>query len=126
MAIYELARARRELATEALSEIEGMRHGHFVEPRALDAVKEEYQRRVSEAEAQLEKVELDRGLLLREETAEVRRRVLLFERNHLMEARQHGMMGDEAYNRLLADVDARLLECDSGESRDNARQERED
>ena len=43
-----------------------------------------------------------------------------------MEARQQGMMGDEAYNRLLADVDARLLECDSGESQNHARQAHED
>jgi CPA1 family monovalent cation:H+ antiporter len=122
MALYEMARARRELATAALTEIEGLRHGHFVEPRALDAVQKEYQKRASEAEIQMEKVELDKDSRVREETAEVRRRLLLFERNQLMEARERGMMGDEAYNRLLADVDARLLECDSGETRDNVRQ----
>ena len=121
MTLYELARARRQLAMDALGEIENLRHGHFVEPRALDAVEDEYRKRASRAEAQLEEVELDRDRQLHEETAEARRRLLLFERKQLLEARQRGMMGDDAFNRLLADIDARLLDCDSDAPRDNAR-----
>lgn len=32
-----------------------------------------------------------------------------------MEVGRHGLIGDDALNRLMADVDARLLECDSEE-----------
>ncbi len=118
MTLYELARARRQLVTEALAEIESLRQGRFVEPRALDVVEAEYQKRAGQSELALEAVKLDRDRLLHEETAEVRRRLLLFERNQLMEARQRGMVGDEAYNRLLAEIDSRLLEYDSDASVD--------
>jgi len=121
MTLYELARARRQLAMGAVAEIGRLKRGHFVEPRALDAVEAEYQARASQADVELEAVKLDRKRLMHEETAEVRRRLLLFERNELMEARQRGMVGDEAYNRLLADIDARLLEYDSDASADSGR-----
>jgi Na+:H+ antiporter len=118
MTRYELARARRRLATEVLAEIGTLREGRFVEPRALDAMEEEYRKRASQADAQLEKVELDRDRLLREETTAIRRRLLLSERKQLMEEQERGMMGNTAFNSLLADIDARLLECDSVEDND--------
>ena len=115
MSLYEQACARRRLAMEVLAEIEGLKNGHYVEQRALDAAEEEYKKRASRAEAQMEKVELDRDRLAREEAAEVRRRLLLFECKQLLESRQQDMLSDDAFNRLLADIDARLLECDSDE-----------
>ncbi|MGN8199622.1 cation:proton antiporter [Salinisphaera sp. RV14] len=111
---YELARARRHLADAVLAEISGLQHGRLVEPEALDAVKAEYEQRASEAEAQMTQAELDREHLLRQETVGVRRRLLLFERQRLREARDRDLVGEEVYNQLLADVDARLLACDNG------------
>lgn len=117
---YELARARRQLAAEVLAEIKGLRNGHLLDPAALDVVKAEYDSRASQAEEQMAAAELDREDLLREETAGVRRRLLLFERKHLRDARERDLVGEEIYNQLLADVDARLLACDSGHATEQA------
>ncbi|MEJ2567211.1 MAG: sodium:proton antiporter [Gammaproteobacteria bacterium] len=114
---YELARLRRRLATDVLEEIGRLRRGRFAHGGALDTVEEEYRGRANQADQQLEQAELDKVSLLRDETPELRRRLLLFEREQLVEARQEGMMSDAAFNRLLADIDARLLECDSDETK---------
>lgn len=117
MTMYEAARARRRLVAEALAEIQRLREGRYVEPQVLDTVEAEYRHRAAAAEAQLDRVELDKGRLLNEELAEIRRRLLLLERKQATEARQRGVIGDAAFNQLLADIDARLLERDGGVDR---------
>jgi CPA1 family monovalent cation:H+ antiporter len=109
MTNYEVARARRQLVTEAFAEIQRMRDGRYAEPQVLNIVEAEYRRRAAAAEAQLDSVDLDKERLLGEELAETRRRLLLLERKQVMEARQRGVIGDAAFNQLLADIDARLL-----------------
>ena len=114
MTTYETARVRRQLVREALAEIRRLRDGHYVEPQVLDTMEAEYRQRAAAAEVQLDRVELDKGRLLNEEMAEVRRRLLLLERKQVTEARQRGVIGDAAFNQVLADIDARLLERDGG------------
>ena len=124
--MYEAARVRRQLVREALAEIRRLRDGHYVEPQVLDTVEAEYRQRAAAAEAQLDKVELDKGRLLNEELAEVRRRLLLLERRQATEARQRGVIGDAAFNQVIADIDARLLERDGGVVRRNDNNPQED
>jgi CPA1 family monovalent cation:H+ antiporter len=126
MTMYEAARARRQLVREALAEIRRLRDGYYVEPQVLDTVEAEYRHRAEAAEAQLDRVELDKGHLLNEELAEVRRRLLLLERKHVTEARQRGVIGDAAFNQVLADIDARLLERDGGVDHPNDNNPKQD
>jgi len=126
MTMYEAARVRRQLVREALAEIRRLRDGHYVEPQVLDTVEAEYRQRAAAAEAQLDKVELDRGRLLGEELAETRRRLLLRERRQLTEARQRGVIGDAAFNQLLVDIDARLLGRDDDITQHHDRNPQED
>ena len=74
----------------------------------------------------MEKVEFDRDRLLHKETAEIRRWLLLFERKQVLEARQRGMLADKVFNRLLADIDARFLECDSDYGNDRMHRSQRD
>jgi CPA1 family monovalent cation:H+ antiporter len=126
MTMYEAARVRRQLVREALAEIGRLRDGHYVEPQVLDKVEAEYRQRAAAAEVQLDRVELDKGRLLNEELAEVRRRLLLLERRQATEARQRGVIGDAAFNQVIADIDARLLERDGGVVRRNDNNPQED
>jgi len=41
--------------------------------------------------------------------------VLLAEKDEIIRAFQQGLLNHETYNRLLADIDARLLQVESGE-----------
>lgn len=43
------------------------------------------------------------------------RRVLLAEKDETIRAYQQGILNHEIYNHLLADIDARLLQVESGE-----------
>jgi hypothetical protein len=46
----------------------------------------------------------------------VRRHLLLAEKDEIVSAFRHGRIDREAHNQLLADIDARLLQVESGES----------
>ena len=115
---YELARLRRRLAMNVLEEIGRLREGRFAHSRTLDAIEKEYRERANHAELQLDQAELDEEHLMTREVPEIRRRLLLFEREQLIEERRSGLLSDVVFNQLLADIDARLLESESNENHD--------
>ena len=115
---YELARLRRRLAMNVLEEIGRLRAGRFAHSRTLDAIEKEYRERANRAEQQLDQAELDEEHLITREAPEIRQRLLLFEREQLIEERRGGLLSDVVFNQLLADIDARLLESESGENHD--------
>ena len=115
----EIARVRRALAASVLAEIEGLKVNHFVPGEAVDTVEAEYRERAEQADQALQRMDIDTALLRRRQTKEIRRRMLLFERTQLIESRRLGTMNDDTFNRLLGDIDARLLEIDTDDEADD-------
>ncbi len=114
MAAYEVARASLQLAADVLVEISHLRDSGFMDAQALDAVEADFRRRMGEANARLQALDLDPELRYREELTQLRRRMLQFEKSRAVETWRRGMIGIEAYRQLMADIDARLLELESG------------
>ncbi|QDU74566.1 Na(+)/H(+) antiporter NhaG [Bremerella volcania] len=110
---YEVSRTRIQLANDVLSRIGQLRHSSRVDSQALDAIEAEYRQRLDEAHAELDQAEFDEVDRLREDVAQLRRRMLLIEKKEAIESRRHGSIGDEAFNQLLADINARFLELES-------------
>jgi hypothetical protein len=65
-------------------------------------------------EQELGSLEIDLEQLRKEEMEGARRQLLLTERKHLMEAFHQGMLNQRVYEKLLEDVDARLLQLETG------------
>ncbi len=110
---YELRRGALQAADGALDEIERMAARHLAAPETLDALREQYAARVEQAEAELGGPEGNREALAREELYRVQRHLLLVERARITEAYRQGTLGNRSRERLLADIDARLLKLET-------------
>ena len=112
---YELARGRMQAARAALAELDRMSRMHFADDKLPDALRQEYEQTIEQAGRQLRELPLQREDVRGEEMLWVRRRLLLAEKDEIINAFQHGILNQETYNHLLADADARLLRIESGE-----------
>ncbi len=111
---YELARSRLQSATAALRELDHMAQEHFANDEVLQELRKDYQEVVGGSREELRSLHLERQDLRKEELTRARRHLLLVEKNHLLEAQREGLLGREAFEKLLGDADARLLRLESG------------
>ena len=61
---------------------------------------------------------MDRDHLHAQDVHEVRQHLLLVEKNRVADAFQRGLLSSAVHDRLRADIDARILELESGEDDD--------
>ncbi len=64
---------------------------------------------------QIGEFELDRAAIAAQESQWARRHLLLTEKNHVIDSFRQGVLDQAIYEKLLADIDARLLRLESGE-----------
>jgi CPA1 family monovalent cation:H+ antiporter len=112
-AAYDFSRGKLQAANSALNEIERMTHGRFANPDVLAALHREYEGTIERAQSDIRSMNLDPEQFQEEETHWVRRHLLLVERNQVVDAFHQGVLGQDVYDKLLADIDARLLELES-------------
>ncbi|MGD8317871.1 MAG: Na+/H+ antiporter [Myxococcales bacterium] len=117
-ASYEIARGRLEAARAALSELDRMEQVPLGESNPLAALKEEYEDRIQRTEEEMRDLQPKEEDLRAEEVRWVRRHLVLAERARVVEAFHRGAIGQDAYTRLLADIDARLLRAESEPEQD--------
>jgi len=113
-AAYELGRGRLQSANAALQELERMQRARLLPPRVLEAVREDYEQRVQSIEEKVEELRQSGERLEEEEFYRARRHLLQIEKEHAIDLYRRGVLGHESYEKLLADIDARLLELESG------------
>ena len=113
---YELARGKLQAASAALEELQRMSHVHFSRDEIRAQLKDEYEKRIEEEQDQIGKLKLDRDAIAAQESQWARRHLLLTEKNHVINAYRQGVLSQEVYEKLLANIDARLLGLESGEA----------
>jgi CPA1 family monovalent cation:H+ antiporter len=112
---FEVARGRTLAARAALSEIDRMRKDLAIRPSVLDTLRERYDSNIREAEGAVRRIDSETQSLRVDETREVRRHLLATERSALIQAVQEGVLGEEAFQSLAAEVDARIVRLDEGD-----------
>ena len=112
---YEFARGKLQAASAALEELGRMSHVQFTGDDVRVHLKDEYEKRIAEEQDQIGKLELDRAAIAAQESQWARRHLLLTEKNHVIDSFRQGVLSQEIYEKLLADIDARLLRLESGE-----------
>jgi monovalent cation:H+ antiporter, CPA1 family len=112
---YHRYRGEIQAANAALAELEVMGRTRAAPTSLLSALRKEYEDRVATIEHRVEGLRIERQQLHDEEAKDARRRLLLVEKNHLIDALSRGTVPREAGDRLLAEVDARLLHLESEE-----------
>jgi Na+:H+ antiporter len=109
---YEQRKGALLAANAALSALGKMRHSRSAPPAVLEQLSSEYETRVGEAEKMMHALQGQHARLEEEEAEAARRHLLLVEKDELMRGRREGILSDEAYERLVTDVDARLHELE--------------
>jgi CPA1 family monovalent cation:H+ antiporter len=105
---YELARGRLTSAVAALSALQGMRNERTTLGEVLEGLERDYQQKISAAEAELRALQQQSSRFREEEQQEAVRRMLVVEKEALIKDFQKGVIGKEAFEHLVAEVDARM------------------
>lgn len=112
---YEFARAKLQSAAAALEELQRMSHLHFSRDNVRAHLKQEYEKRIKAEQGRIDRLELDLEAVAAQESQWSRRHLLLTEKNYAIDSFRQGVLNQEVYEKLLADIDARLLRLESGE-----------
>jgi CPA1 family monovalent cation:H+ antiporter len=102
----ELARGRLMAAHAGLEALNRMTYGIST---AVPQLRDEYKEKIKNIEQDIGKMEPDLDQLMDRETHWARRHLLLVEKNRIIDAFQEGRLSQHVYEKLLADIDARLL-----------------
>lgn len=110
--LYERARADALAARAALEELEALGRARATDADVLDALKDQYEVRISAANARIRALHLTDSVLDREERHRVQRHLIFVEKERVMRAIQDGLSSEDAAGELIAELDARLIRLD--------------
>lgn len=113
---YEIRTGRLQAAAAALRELDRMSELRVTSPAILGNLRAEYSQLVESAEQELRNLAVNSEELQARDLQRVRRHLLESERDRVMQAFHHGTLGRESLQRLLADIDARLLALETAGS----------
>jgi Na+:H+ antiporter len=106
---YDRSRGQLQAAQAALTELTRMRHGRQSDTSALERLQQEYEARLASAQATLQQLRAEHADLPEEDLLRARRHLLMVEKAEAIEAQRQGLLSEEAYDQLMADIDGRLL-----------------
>lgn len=112
---YEYRNGRLQATAAALRELNLLAADHTVSAEAVSLLRGEYQRRLDAAEGAVRKLTVSSQELQQSALRRVRRRLLDAERDQVLRSFHLGDLGQEAHQKLLADIDARALGADSSD-----------
>ena len=115
---YEIRSGRVQAAAAALDRMSRM---YVAAPEILDSLREEYGELIQSAEQEPSKLGVRRQQFYTHDVYRIRR-LLAAERDQVMQALQQGAIGRQSQQQLLADIDARLLNLESGSAESISRQ----
>jgi Na+:H+ antiporter len=112
-AAYDLLRGELQTAVAALEEIERLERLRSLAPDTIKELKEDYQQRIERKREEIAKLTVERDHFRSQDVHQARRHLLLVEKNRLADSYQRGLLSPAVHERLLADIDARILEAES-------------
>jgi CPA1 family monovalent cation:H+ antiporter len=113
---YEFLQGRLAAANAVLEDIRQLGRGRLKNDGVISDMQQEYETFIRRNEKQLGSLKIDREELRKEEMQRARRQWLLVERRHVLEEFHQGLLSQRAYERLLEDIDARLLQLETEEA----------
>jgi len=110
---HDLLRGELQTIAAALEEIDRLERLHFIAPDSVGQLRTEYQQRAAHAREEVGKLAVERSHLHEQDVYQARHHLLLVEKSRVADAYQSGLLSPSVHDRLLADIDARLLELES-------------
>lgn len=115
---HEVLRSRVRAARAVLAEVDRWTKDGSVRDEVAADLRADYERQIAEAEEGIRGLHLVAADLLEDERHAARRQALQVEKDAILEVSRKGLVGPEALERLLEDVDARLFRLEAGEHGD--------
>ncbi len=109
---YDRLRGELHVVQVALRELDQMVESGQADRATLETLRHEYEQRQERLQEELIRLRAERGNLPREDLLRARRHLLMVEKSEALDASREGLLGNEAYERLIADIDGRLLALD--------------
>jgi len=110
---YDQLRGELQIVAAALEEVERLGQFHSLAPEAVQRLKVEYQQRVERTREAIGKLTAERERLQAEDVYQARHHLLMVEKDRLAEVYRRGLVSPAVHDRLLADIDARILQLES-------------
>ena len=110
---YERERGMMRAKTAGLAALDQLLKDGAVHVDAVTGIRAEYEGAVADAEQRIKDLHLQADVLRAEEELAARRHLLLIEKDTIVAAFHKGYLSHEVLDRLMEDVDARLLALDS-------------
>lgn len=111
---YDLQRGRLQTSEAALAEVATMMRQRSADHRGLETLRAEYQERVTAAQNQLEQLRSERSDLHEDDLQSARRHLLMVEKAQAIASFREGLVSRDAYEKLLAQLDERVLQLNEG------------
>lgn len=115
---YDTARSDLHVADVALREIDQIQELHAAPPEVLDDFRKRYTERREAARHRIAELHVEQQNLRTEASRRVVRRLLHLEREELVDRLRQGIVRRDTFDRLIADVDARITRLESGQYED--------
>jgi CPA1 family monovalent cation:H+ antiporter len=110
---YDTTRGEVRTVQHALRELDQMGAGSQADDSALEALRREYGARLERLRERLQSLRGEHAEFQREDLRRSRRHLLMVERAQALDAERDGLLSRQVYERLIADIDQRLLALDS-------------
>ena len=117
---YGVYRGTQRAAQAALGALDRFGQEKLVSGGVIDALRARYESELLAAQAGIHDLRLEQSQLQAEERQRIERQVLAVEKEQLIASFKEGLIGQVAFERLVGDVDARILRIESGRGFDEA------
>ena len=107
---YELLKTELTLYQDVIDKIERLHKRRFLSQQSLESLTEEYQKKIDLLSDELDKIEVDKDTLVKEEVLKTKRRMIMEETKALMERYQNGTISLEVYKAIKHELDSQLFE----------------
>ncbi len=111
---YQAAHVEDLAARAALQELDAIRDSQSAGHAVIATIRTEYEARVADTGARLRALHLADTVLVEEEKHRIHYQLIIVEKNRVLDAIRHGLASDEAAAKLLASLDARLVQLEEG------------
>ena len=112
---YEITKGRLQAANAALIEMEKMSNVYFSDKNIMNTLRKDYQSTIEGHSQKLDKFHLQKEEIYREELKWAKKHLLLVEKTEIIDSFHHGIIGQRTQEKLLAEIDSKLIQLESGE-----------
>ncbi len=110
---YEMVKTRINLLEESLDEIEHLKKRRMLHASSAQRLQEAFGKELESLQARLDELLPDKEAMLTEEILRAKRRILMDQKNSLLEMYQNGAISFDVYEELRNQIDATLLELEN-------------